>query len=382
MSDVSAVADFEIPGVLRVRARDASSDDLAAVARDVGSARAATREPADVTVRFVDELSPASLRMLDGGTMGYDDERVYFLEGTGHRAVAGVTLGERWGEALIVCRRGARRVPFLSAAVDFAALARGWAPVHGSGWVTPGGSGVVVAGWARSGKTGALLEACEAGATPVGDDRVLLSRDGSRMIGLGRPIEVKRWHLAQLALPALGGRPLGRAVAKGTSALAARLTSPRERAPGRRSARLGLAYKVLGRFQTSSNIELDVHLLRANARALAEARPDALIILESHHHPSVVAERADSRTVPSRLAAQMTAELMPTLRGHLAFEYARPGRGWKDVGRAPEVAQELLSEAIREVPANLVRHPYPCSLRELGDVIREAVASAPPRNAP
>jgi hypothetical protein len=382
MSELSALADFEVPGVLRVRAHDASSDDLAAVARDVGSVRAATREPADVTVRFVDELSPASLRILDGGTMGYDAERVYFLEGTGYRAVAGVTLGERWGEAQIVCRHGARRVPFLSAAVDFAALARGWAPVHGSAWVTRGGSGVLVAGWARSGKTGALLEACEAGATPVGDDRVLLSRDGLRMIGLGRPIEVKRWHLAQLALPALGGRPLGRVVAKGTSALAARLSSPRGREPGRKSARVGLAYKALGRLHTSSHIELDAQLLRSNPSALVEARPDVLIILETHRNSSVLTERADSHAVPSRLAAQMTSELMPALRAHVAFEYARPGRGWKDVGRAPAVARELLSEATRGVPAFLVRHPYPCSLQELGDVIREAAAAAPQRTAP
>lgn len=382
MSDPSTVADFEVPGVLRVRAHDASSDDLAAVARAVGSPRAATNEPADVTVRFVDELSPALLHILDGGTMGYDDERVYFLEATGRRAVAGVTLGERWGEALIVCRRGARRVPFLSAAVDFAALARGWVPVHGSAWVTRGGLGVVAAGWARSGKTGALLEACEAGAIPVGDDRVLLSRDGSRMIGLGRPIEVKRWHLAQLALPALGGRPLQRAVARFTSALAARLAGPPGRASGRESAGVGLAYKVLDRLRTSSNIELDAHLLRASPSALAEARPDALMILETHRHPSVVAEQADARTVPSRLAAQTAAELGPALRAHLAFEYAHPGRGWRDVGRTAEVAREALSGATRGVPAFLVRHPYPCSLRELGSVIREAVASAPPRSAP
>jgi hypothetical protein len=293
-----------------------------------------------------------------------------------------VTLGERWGEALIVCRRGARRVPFLSAAVDFAALARGWMPVHGSAWVTRGGAGVVVAGWARSGKTGALLEACEAGATPVGDDRVLLSRDGSRMIGLGRPIEVKSWHLAQLALPALGGRPLRRAVARVASALAARLSSSPGRESGRESAGFGLAYKVLDRLQTSSITELEAQLLRSSPSALAEARPDVLIILETHRHPSVVAERADSRTVPSRLAAQLTAEIMPALRAHLAFEYARPGRGWRDVGRAAEVAEEALSGATRGVPTYLVRHPYPCSLRELGSVIREAVASAPERSAP
>jgi hypothetical protein len=378
MSAPSAVADFEVPGVLYVRAHDASSDDLAAVARHVGPPRTPTRERADVTVRFVDELSPASLRILDGGAMGYDDERVYFLEANGHRVLAGVTLGEQWGEALIVCRSGLRRVPFLSAAVDFAALARGWAPVHGSAWVTREGTGVVVAGWAHSGKTGALLEACEAGATPVGDDRVLLSHDGSRMIGLGRPVEVKNWHLAQLALPALGGRPLRRAVAKVTSALAARRSLSLGHASGTERAGTRLASKVLDRVLASSSIELDLQRLRSSATLTEAPRPDVLVILETHGHASVVAELAEAPTVPSRLAAQMTVELMPALRAQLSFEYARPGGGWRDAGRAPHVAQEVLTEATRGVPAYLVRHPYPCSLRELGDVIREAVAAAPP----
>jgi hypothetical protein len=318
--------------------------------------------------------------MLDGGTMGYDDERVYLLEATGRRVLAGVTLGERWGEALIVSRRGQRRIPFLDAAVDFAALDRGWAPVHGSAWVTHEGSGVVVAGWAHSGKTGALLEACEEGATPVGDDRVLLWRDGSRMIGLGRPIEVKNWHLAQLALPAIGERTLRRAVARVSSAPAARLASSLGRASGTARARTRLASKVLARV-LSSSIELDPQRLRSGTTLTEELRPDVLVLLETHGHSPVVAEPADAHTVPSRLAAQMSAELLPALRALLSFEYARPGRGWRDVGRAPEVALELLSEATRGVPAYLVRHPYPCSLRELGNVIRNAVAASPSRSA-
>jgi hypothetical protein len=307
------------------------------------------------------------LRLVDGGTMGYGDDGVYFLDSSGHRPLARVSQGERWGEALITCRRGVGRIPFLSAAVDLAALSRGWAPLHGSAWVTKEGTGVLVAGWAHSGKTGALLAACERGAAPVGDDRILLSRDGSRMVGLGRPVVVKDWHLAQLRLPALGARPVRRALAQAAPILGA--------LSERRGAWTRSADKMLRGLRGKLSVELDPRLL-GQSQAADEARPHVLVILETHRHSSIVSEPVDPRTAASRIAAQVESELMPALRAHVTFKYAFPGRGWRDVGRAPELAESILNDATRGLPTYIVRHPYPCSLKKLEEVIA-GMAAAP-----
>ncbi len=303
--------------------------------------------------------------------MGYGDDAVYFLDSSDHQPLALVAQGERWGEARIVCRRGVGKVPFLSAAVDLAALSRGWAPLHASAWVTREGTSVLVTGWAHSGKTGALLAACEGGARPVGDDRILLSRDGSRVVGLGRAIVVKDWHLAQLRIPALGARPVRRALAKVApvlDALTDRLASRRSR---RARGATRSAAKALGRLRGKLSVEVD-------ATATDEARPDVLVILETHRESSVTSEPVDPRTVAGRIAAQVEAELLPTLRAQLAFKYAFPGRGWRDVSRAPEMAESILNEATRGLPTYLVRHPYPCSLSELDRVIAGVAASVSP----
>jgi hypothetical protein len=354
---------FGVAGVLRVVARGDGPEDRAALGRDVGRTDAVRKRAPDVTIRFVDELSPSSLRILDGGWTGYGHDGVYFLDPPTGAPLARVSQGQRWGEARILCRRGLARVPFLSSALDLAALYHQWAPVHGSAWVTPQGKGVLVAGWAHSGKTGALLSACERGASPVGDDRVLLSRSGSRMIGMGRPVGVKAWHMAQLPLACLGPRPFRRTLARAAPAIDA---LSKVRGPGSR-----LAAKALDRFRRGLEQELPIARLGPPA---VDAGVDVLIILETHRNASIVAEPAEPGGAARRLAAQTEGELLPSLRAQLAFKYARPDGGWADVGSAPEAARSILKDATLGVPTYLVRHPYPCSLEELDAVISGVVA--------
>ena len=54
---------------------------------------------------------------------------------------------------------------------------------------------------------------------PVGDDRILLSSDGGSMVGLGRPITLRDWHLAQVDLPRAGVGTVLRTLAKAAPAL-------------------------------------------------------------------------------------------------------------------------------------------------------------------
>lgn len=370
------VDEFGVPGILRVRASGADASGVAAVGRDLGPAREVRNAAAESSVRFVDDLTPRSIRLLDGGTMAYGDEGVYVLDPAGRRPIARVTQGGRWGEATIECRRDVGRIPLLSVAVDLASLAAGWAPLHASAWVIPGEVGVLVCGWAHSGKTGALLAACANGAAPIGDDRILLSRDGSSMLGLGRPVGVKDWHVAQLHVPGAGGGAVRQVAARLGPALAGLLE--RSAAAGRAGAGRWArpARKGVARLRDMSSTEVDPRVLAAaGAPARLQARPDVLIVLETHPHRHVASEPADPRTVATRVAAQTRVELLPALRVQASFQYAHPGSGWGSLDQAPRKAEDILAEATRGMPAFIVRHPYPCSLAELHAEIERLAAS-------
>jgi hypothetical protein len=320
-----------------------------------------------MVLRFVDDLAPEALRLLDAGRVGYGPDGVYVLEPATGRPLARVSQKTSWGSGSIECTRGVARVPLLSAAVGLAALASGWAPLHAAAWTTRDGVRVLASGWPGSGKTGALLAACENGATPIGDDRVLLSRNGQAMAGLGSPVEIKHWHLAQLRLPLLGASRGRRSLARVTYALDTALDR-------RLSALSRTMHKALRRLGRVANTELDVVELGAPRDGRARGGPHVLLLLEAHSRDSVAAEPADPGSVPARLAAHAAAELAPALRIQRALDYVSPGDGWRDVHRSPDVARGILESAVHGVPAWLVRHPYPCSLRDLHAVISRVVA--------
>jgi hypothetical protein len=306
--------------------------------------------------------------MLDGGGVGYSEAGLYVLAGR-NRPRAFVRQDSAWGSGSIVCTRGTDTVPFLSAAVALAALAGEWTPLHASGWVTPDGVGVIASGWAHSGKTGALLAAYERGARPIGDDRVLLSPDGSVMVGLGRPVVVKDWHVAQLpSLRAVIGARRG-ALARASYAVGSR------RGGGSRSRWGHVLDRVLTKARGLASVEIDLTSGDDDPDARRRARPRVLLLMETHDDERIVAERADPELVAPRLAAHARAELIAILRGQLAYEYAHPGSGWQGVDEAPRMAAKILEKAVRGIPAWIVRHPYPCSLDRMHAVSAEVAAS-------
>lgn len=67
-------------------------------------------------------------------------------------------------------------MPLLIALVNATALSKGVLPLHASA-VTFEGTGPLVAGWSKGGKTEALLSFMRRGALYVGDEWVYLSAD-------------------------------------------------------------------------------------------------------------------------------------------------------------------------------------------------------------
>jgi hypothetical protein len=310
--------------------------------------------------------------------VGYGPDGLYVLRSPGGPAQARLRFGKRWGASAIVCRRGLETIPGLSAMVDLVALMHGWIPLHASAW-TVGGSGVIAAGWSGSGKTGALLSFLDSGARALADDRVFISRDGSCMVGLQGAIAVRDWHLAELPrLAARAGRarrvlaPLGPRL----EAWVRRFTAA-PRIGGGLGARC--ARGLVARIRRRLGVELPARSATRTGPGAAPERasPDVVILLESHHSDTYAAERIDPSDIASRLAAMILEGFLPTLRNHLLFQYAFPGGGRNGIEGAPLVVMNMLGEALEGKVGYVVRHPYPCSLRTLRQVIAPLIPVVP-----
>jgi hypothetical protein len=160
--------------------------------------RPLSNEP-EVVVRFVDRVRlPSGVRFIGLDEAAFDDDRFYVLRGKGRARTAVQVAFEGIGERCeIVCESGTRHVPLLVAIVNMTALSKGFLPLHASAF-SYDGTGVLVMGWTKGGKTETLLAFMANGAAYIGDEWVYLAADGGRMYGLSQPITVWDWHLDDL----------------------------------------------------------------------------------------------------------------------------------------------------------------------------------------
>src|SRR5207247_1046267 len=98
-------------------------------------------------------------------------------------ARARVDFRQIGGRCEIVSQSGLGPVPLLIGIVTVTALGKSFVPLHGSAFVH-NATGIIVTGWAKGGKTEALLAFAEHGARYVGDEWILLSSDGRKVYGV------------------------------------------------------------------------------------------------------------------------------------------------------------------------------------------------------
>lgn len=356
--------DFDLHGIVGVRLLDAEPEDLATVTHQLGPLlRDLEREP-DVHVRFVDRATSRAVTHVGLGDTGYNAEGFFVLRGRGGAAArARIPFADIGHRPEIVCERAMPAVPHLLAIVNLTALAAGILPLHASAFNVDG-RGVLVTGWAKSGKTESLLAAVRAGGEYIGDEWVYLTPE-NEMLGVPEPIRVWAWHLEQLP-EVLGRRSLrdrGRlATWRGLDSLVSRgaaLTLPGT----------GLASKAAPLVGRQAYLQVPPAELFGPDRVALRGSLDATVLVLSHDDEDIVIRRAGAREVSGRMAASLLDERSPFLAHYRQFRYAFPEQSSHAVENASRREMRLLAELFDDRPAGVVAHPYPCDIDALGRAV-------------
>ncbi|HXE81407.1 MAG TPA: hypothetical protein VNK41_11680 [Vicinamibacterales bacterium] len=376
------VVDHDIHGIVGVRLIDASPADAAAVSRQIGPSLARlTREP-DIVIRFVDRLPADQLRWIEYGRTGFNEDG-FFVQQQGLRAARAQVAFEGIGRRCeIACEHGARSVPLLMGIVTASALAKGAVPLHASAFLYRD-TGVLVTGWAKGGKTEALLAFAAHGAEYVGDEWILLSDDGARMHGIPEQIRLQDWHLDQV--PHV--RPLVRRRQR-VFFKAVRAADRTQRLLNRSSLGSLCPFSTISdampALKRQLNVQLDPARVFGDRPHACTARLDAVFFMVSHDDPSTVVEQADPDDLARRMTASVCYEHLLLSSTYLAYRFAFPDRRSELLdGFDREVARSLAA-SLRGRPTYLVRHPYPCRLEQLFEAMapfcreRSATAVAAP----
>jgi hypothetical protein len=356
--------DFDVHGLAGVRVRNASPRDVGVVGRQLGPLRTTLDQEPAIVIRFVDRLEAASPgRYLGLGEAAFTDDAFVVLRSK-HKAPAKVRVDlSRIGEQIeIVCERGLPAVPLLIPILNLTLLAKGVVPLHASAFVHEG-TGIVVTGWSKSGKTEALLAFGSRGAEYVGDEWIYLAPDGSRVYGIPQPIRIWDWHLRQLpeyqALIARGDRARLRAL---------ELLLP----PGRALQRIGEGRHAPARafrrleplVRSQLHVDVEPELLFGPLGELSAAF-DRLFFLVSRDTSGVDVAPIDPVEVAERMVFSLQHERLDFMAYYLKSRFAFPDAASPVVERAEELQREALSQALSGKTAYVVHHPYPFSLASL-----------------
>jgi hypothetical protein len=348
--------DLDLGGHVGIRLVGAGTRERARVRAQLGPIEAPLDREPDITVRFVDRIRHGPLTHVALAETAFDEASFLVLSGAGRvRAKARIPFEDLGGRFEVLCERALPAVPHLVAMVNIAALAKGVLPLHASAFVHEG-RGILVTGWAKGGKTEALLAFMRRGASYVGDEWVYLTPDGG-MFGIPEPIRVWRWQLRQL--PELAART-SRSERLRMSALDALAGALERLAPARGG---GFPATVLRRAAPVIRRQVSTRVppsrLFGADRIHGPAAVDDVVLISSHDRPGVIIEDVEPGDVARRMAASLEQERHALLEAYRQYRFAFPGRASEAIERAPEIEAGLLARVLEGHRVAWLRHPYP-----------------------
>jgi hypothetical protein len=358
-ADSSAPVEYDLHGIVGIRLVGAGAGDVAAVTAQLGPIQCELDREPDIVIRFVDRLPVPNMRYLGREEAGFTDDAFLVLRSKKARARVQIPVEQIGGRCEIVCESGLPAVPLLIPIVNVTALAKGVVPLHAAAF-THRGSGVLVTGWAKAGKTESLLGFMSHGAEYIGDEWVYVSADGRCLRGIPEPVRIWDWHLDDLPrYRALLSRR-ERAKLRGIRAAirANRLRPGRSGQPRRAS----VLDRVMSLVEQQAWVLVDPARLFGPDSCPLEGSFDKLFLIVSHESPEVLVARTDPLDVARRMVFSLQHERLDLVSHYLMFCFAFPGRSNPVLQNAEAAQRTALERAFAGKETYVVSHPYPAPI--------------------
>jgi hypothetical protein len=368
MAEQLQQVDYDLHGIVGIRLLDASARDAAVVGRQLGPIQSPLDREPDITIRFVDSLPVSrSLRYLGVEDAGFSDNALLLLQGKNGTPVRVQIPFEQIGKRCeIVCERGLAKVPLLIPILNLTVLSKGIIPLHAAAF-TYQGTGIVVTGWAKGGKTETLLAFMARGAVYVGDEWIYLSTDGRRMYGIPEPIRVWQSHLQDL--PEFRDRiAFSDRVRLAALKLIIKLAE-QNTGRGKRTPALHISSRLLRLLKRQQYVQLPPQQLFGSQLRPFICTPERIFFVVSHETADVKVEPVDPQEVARRMVFSLQQERLDFMSNYLKFRFAFPELRNEFIEQAEDIQRALLSKALADKPCYAVYHPYPAPIPALFEAI-------------
>jgi len=372
-SDFGNTVDFDIHGLVGVRLVAPSPNNVAAVSAQIGPPSSRMLRRPDIVVRYVDHLPTGTLRYVDlGKTASSKAGFIVFPEGDGEGKVS-IPFEQVGSDCEVFCEHRVGWIPLLISIINLTALKKHrCVPIHASAFAHEG-TGVLVTGWVKSGKSEALLAFSQYGATYVGGEWVLLSCDGNTMYGLPGTFRMWEWQRRKLSrLQQIGGNA-------GTFRLI-RFLDAVQRVLPKRLASVGplkLLREGMPALRRQLNFRVEPKAIFGDRCGSLTGHPDKIFIGMVHSDERVLIEPAEPATVADQLACAMEFELTSLMSHYRAFKFAFPEMRNEFLEKVPTLLPDALRQALAAKEIYALYHPYPVSFDDLYQAMQKVLVSSP-----
>jgi hypothetical protein len=357
--------DYDISGLLGLRLVDPTPSLASLVARQLDPLQPhALKSEPDVSISRLAPAPPDDKRFRlgdagDSQECEFGDSDFVLIKRGGSVSIPFDAIGSNCNIAW--SGGGLRRllIDYVRPALQLSLLPRGSLALH-SAAVSHAGKGILLAGWAESGKTEAMMGFLQAGASFVSDKWTIVDADGPTISHFPTPITVRNWMID--LVPGLRGRltnaELVRARAAGLAASVLKASEALDRAP--------LMGGVKGLTDLAGRVSVTpTQLLGKNGdargqwRSASSAPLGALFMLLTTGHPTISVRPAEVDEVARRLAGCARYERRAFFGLYERFKYAFPSRLNPLVEEAPQMESRLLGKALASKPVFVVETPFP-----------------------
>jgi len=362
------IIDYNVHGLVGIRLINPSENDASAVAKQLGPLQAPIVNEPDIIVKFVKDLPIPYLRYLGMDNVGFSDDEFFILKSSKKRAKVRIKFNEIGQKCEIVCESGLRSVPLLLAVLNLTLLSKHIVGIHGSAFVY-NGIGILVAGWAKGGKTEALLSFAEHGAKYVGDEWIFLSKDGRHMYGVPENIRLWEWHFNYFTHLKNHFSREKRFLFKTINWID---TFQKSFGNGKMKNIIPIKFlrEAMPAFKRQLNVQLPPAIIFDNISDSYSARVDKVFLSVSHETDAYSVQKTDPLEIARRMVSSVQYELMPFLEKYLAYKFAFPEKKNSFLEKMPDLQLELLSKALKGKEAYTVFHPYPVSFPKLFEIMK------------
>lgn len=356
---------FDLMGNVRLKIVGADEKDLAMVRKQLGiKSTASSGKGDDITIRFVDQLTPDKMNYLGIDQFGFTHEEFYLLNPISGKAEVQIPLDLIGEKCEIVCQRGITEISLLTEILKITYLQKNILSLHASA-VEYELDGVVITGWVRGGKTSALLAYIQQGAKFVADDWVLYDPEKDKVFGFPGKLSVSDDHLCQM--PKFRSRvEFSKRVYLACVKLLVSLV---------KLTMTAFQSKVLRKIALKLENKLRVDLLPSEIFApeaiLEHVLPKKFLLMTSHRQDKFEVKKITQDEMVEIFIHSSDHDLMQLHETYLAYCFAFPDRKNLHLENRGKIERPLLKKALACKETFVIYHPYPLPFSAFMKVVKE-----------